>query len=425
MSKLKFLTSAFGTSSQLPVNQAIKYYSVTTGAYAGNIDSSVSLAAHTRTGKSSNPSLFIPGTATKWRDPSSYSRSQWEFENFETGDFYTGPGKNWLVKGSPIRYSNMYDQTNSSTLSKNPWFSAANATPNKSYSEYANGIRTCQTKALADLASSKANIGENLATLGQTANMFATVGKDTVNILRALWGVKNGNFRKIANLNVKSLKRLVKSGEIDKRVANYWLMYWYGFKPLVSDAIGIYELLQEQSKPALLVHGRGRSIGTHSSSFKGSNPSTIEPPLSVTDHSNIKFQCQLTGRVTHDLIRQLNRVSLLNVPSLAWELVPFSFVVDWAIPVGTTLSALTATSGLTFQGGVTTVTHDREVWSTVYPTHKVKGEPRAAIRTFGFERTKLSSFPYPQLYSRDLFDGASRFATAAALIRNLASKITG
>lgn len=42
----------------------------------------------------------------------------------------------------------------------------------------------------------------------------------------------------------------------------------------------------------------------------------------------------------------LASLGLLNPASLAWELVPLSFVVDWIVPVGPFLEAMTAGVGI-------------------------------------------------------------------------------
>lgn len=54
-------------------------------------------------------------------------------------------------------------------------------------------------------------------------------------------------------------------------------------------------------------------------------------------------------------------LGLLDPLTLAWELIPFSFVVDWFLPVGTYLSQLTALNGLTLMNGFTSYTTDYSV----------------------------------------------------------------
>jgi hypothetical protein len=49
-----------------------------------------------------------------------------------------------------------------------------------------------------------------------------------------------------------------------------------------------------------------------------------------------------------------NKLGFVNPAVIAWELVPFSFVVDWFVPVGNFLSQWTDFVGLSLQNGYTT-----------------------------------------------------------------------
>jgi len=49
-----------------------------------------------------------------------------------------------------------------------------------------------------------------------------------------------------------------------------------------------------------------------------------------------------------------HRISLGNPMELAWELIPFSFVVDWFLPIGNWISALDATLHVTGTWGTVT-----------------------------------------------------------------------
>jgi hypothetical protein len=51
-----------------------------------------------------------------------------------------------------------------------------------------------------------------------------------------------------------------------------------------------------------------------------------------------------------ELIR-LSSLGLTNPAMIAWELMPFSFIVDWALPIGNWINALDAALGYRFLGG--------------------------------------------------------------------------
>lgn len=108
---------------------------------------------------------------------------------------------------------------------------------------------------------------------------------------------------------------------------------------------------------------------------------------------------------------------LINPAVLAWELIPFSFVVDWFAPIGNTLDALDAGVGVQFLSGTRTdhISGQGQVqWAG--------NQGGLMIQTFRYKslrRYTYGSFPIPRFYLKNPFSG-SHVATALALFRNLA-----
>jgi hypothetical protein len=65
------------------------------------------------------------------------------------------------------------------------------------------------------------------------------------------------------------------------------------------------------------------------------------------------------------LLATASEIGLTNPAEVAWELVPFSFVVDWAIPIGTFLGQLDASVGWHFETGSITRFYSRRATKTV------------------------------------------------------------
>jgi len=374
-----------------------------------------------RSGKTSNAPHMLSLFGPRWRDQSSYSRSGFRNEAIISGNYKLSPSKALFVEGNYLDWSMV--RSNAVAYDKsNPHFYPGEVhLVRYSNDEVENSRIAAIEHALSDLASSKASMGENLAQLSQTVDLFATIADATVDIFRAYKALRRGDLKRLADLTARDLKRLVKDRKVEKRVANYWLAYWYGFKPLVSDAYGLWELMKEQAKPVLLVHGRGRSSVSHGGSFKSPSVSALSCGLNFTDSSSVIHQTQLTGKLDDArLLRTINRAGLANVPALLWELIPFSFVIDWGVPVGTFLSNLSASSGLTFLDGSSSVTFERELLATVDAPWQIgNSNPTTHMWGFGTTRTKLSSFPSGGIYSKPFFTGASRFAVIGALLSNL------
>jgi hypothetical protein len=97
-----------------------------------------------------------------------------------------------------------------------------------------------------------------------------------------------------------------------------------------------------------------------------------------------------------------SQLGLTSPISLGWELIPFSFVIDWFLPIGAALNAASAFDGLTFHSGYkayrtekrsqidynlsdtsTDATYDRK--------EQISGSGTGT--SIHYTRTKLTSFP--------------------------------
>lgn len=422
MGGFPFLSNAYGSFGFTMPSKPVQIKRISNGTVFLTNNIKRDQFGSNRTGHTSNHPTFLSLFGPVWRQPSSYSRSGFRKEAVIGGQYKVGPKPATLyVDGEYLDHT--YVDTGFVNADNNPYFYPGLLdSPNHANNEVENSRIRAVEKAYSDLTSSKASMGENLAQLNQTVDLFGTAVDASLDVLRAYRALRRGNLKGIFKLNAKNLKRLVGERKLEKRLANYWLAYWYGLHPLVNDAYGLYELMKEQAKPVLLVHGRGRSSLNWSDSIETKDSSSLACWFSISGSSTIKHQTHLTGRLDDArILRTINRAGLLNPLSLAWELIPFSFVMDWFVPVGQHLSNLTATSGLTFQGGSSTVTSERDLTVVPASSHTMGTGQIPASHYWGFNttRTKLNSFPKGGLYHKPFFTGASRFATIAALISNL------
>jgi hypothetical protein len=125
-----------------------------------------------------------------------------------------------------------------------------------------------------------------------------------------------------------------KGGTADGKVANNWLELQYGWLPLVND---MYE----------------------GSKFVESKLQTIKQNFSVRSQADERCtsnctpyaakQCKRTLQYIVELTEKVPlsaQLGLTDPLSIAWELMPYSFVIDWAMPIGPYLEAVTAARSL-------------------------------------------------------------------------------
>jgi hypothetical protein len=158
----------------------------------------------------------------------------------------------------------------------------------------------------------------------------------------------------IRKLNKSSRNFSRKTGR-NKFAESAWLELQYGWKPLlseVSNAMSDFEKAAEVSSVWLTVRSASSRSGTHDSANFG-----YEPSKGITDGSSYKITTGYVAyfEVNSGVLHNVTSLGLLNIASVGWELVPFSFVVDWFVPIGDWLNSLDALSGVTFRYGCKSV----------------------------------------------------------------------
>jgi hypothetical protein len=209
-----------------------------------------------------------------------------------------------------------------------------------------------QIKLLTNLKNQDVNMAQVIAERRQTVN---TVGSAMTRLAKTLLEMKRGQFDKAS----KTLLPMSK-----KQLSNDWLAVQYGWKPLLQDIEGAIDYLQSQTFDYIDV------VGTVSEDF--------DATLLNSNQNWCKTKVQSTGKVTVKLMARYkvtfqpqvdaSRLGFTNPLALAWELVPYSFVADWFIPIGKWLNTMDAALGLEFV----------EAHRTTFITETVRAE-----RSFG------------------------------------------
>lgn len=222
-------------------------------------------------------------------------------------------------------------------------------------------VARAQTEALTRIIDQKINVGVALAESAKTVDWLA---EKVLQLFNAYRHLRKGQFRDLYSLLVGTRRRGPKRKSLPRKArdfagtpSSWWLQYWYAFMPLVWDVYGVAEQVEAGLREDNLLFSVMRTI---------TQPTT--PPWSPlsTSHISSYFNCwesghatescrvKLWGRISCSQLASLNQLGFLNPALIAWELVPFSFVIDWVVPIGRYLESLTATSGVTFHDGFQT-----------------------------------------------------------------------
>lgn len=187
------------------------------------------------------------------------------------------------------------------------------------------------------------------------------------------------------------------------------------------EAQGLVELVKLRLNPALLVHAN-RTIHT---------PLSLSLTGSYSDHwSSVLYTlrgsgkheacCRLTGKIKSETLRYAVASGLANPAAILWELMPYSFVIDWSLPIGNYLQAASSTRGLDFVWG--SVSHRIQTHTFVdmrsQPGRSTLRPGYGELMKYGLNRRKLHDFPGPELYAKSPFS-SSHIGSALALLRSL------
>lgn len=149
----------------------------------------------------------------------------------------------------------------------------------------------------------------------------------------------NGVPLKYSGDHRRYLQRSYRRRDASGFAARSWLELTYGWKPLLYTIDGAAEKLAtmlQNNHSDVTVRGKAEEKGSYA--FSDAN---------VSHQGTFSAKCSwvVELKVINDALRLKTSLGLTNPASIAWELVPFSFVVDWFIPIGGWINSLSVLNG--------------------------------------------------------------------------------
>lgn len=266
----------------------------------------------------------------------------------------------------------------------------------------------------------------------KTVEMVSQAASTLVDVIRAL---RRGNIASVfTTLGLAQDKRITRRFrrtqlvDPSRAAANAWLQLQYGWVPLLADVESAATTFA-----SLVADSRNRVLTAGAHAFKGENRREAAPfsghPIGsgfvehdVTYTDSWKYKIQYT---INEPLREFGQLGLLNPLSVAWELVPFSFVADWFLPIGDYIGALDVDMRYTFQRGL----ESRKRTSVGKFVSVSPGEPDGSP---GWSMTHVAAIPMASLPTPRLADlslsanlNAKRLTSGIALLRQNAVRLLG
>jgi len=253
-------------------------------------------------------------------------------------------------------------------------------------------------KALSALKNQKVNLGVAFAERKETAELFLSVAKKI-----------SKQVEHYKSLSPKKWRKVLGEGKrgSSKDIPKDWLELQYGWKPLLSDVHGACQAIENKDRDGdayrATVHGRVSSQISDSFIKTSDYSSAIYANCKV--EGNHRCHCRLDYVLENPLLATLAQMGVTNPVEIVWERVPYSFVVDWFLPVGNYINLWDADLGWRFIGGSVGKLSKFKVSGPIVLNQD--REPYWALQSSGhyvenghnFERVVFSSSPSPRLPS--------------------------
>lgn len=197
--------------------------------------------------------------------------------------------------------------------------------------DYSDLVAELSTRVQSDRGRSAQDLFEDVAEIDKSLSILSDLYKSVTKIVTA-----------------------TKAKHASAAAAEVWLMYRYGIRPLVQDIAGVFEGLKQKL-------GRRRITTRARDSVSRSNTKLVTYSASdqVVDMQDFESD---TVEIRVMSLDEFNASLLFNIGfspkslvTLPWELVKYSFVVDWFVNAGEFLGALVPAFGFTQLGSCVVV----------------------------------------------------------------------
>lgn len=269
---------------------------------------------------------------------------------------------------------------------------------------FAPSLDPLMSRTLSRIKDQKVNLAVMIPELGKTTDMFVSFARDVYEGYKRL---RRGQFIRGA---IRDRRRT--QDRQSAWLARRWLELSYGWKPTMSDIWGLSQELQK-------VHtGNYKTIRLRAAYERTRNLS-YSGFLNVVNVEEVKVK--MTTRYREEaILKSASALGITNPLAVAWELTPYSFVLDWAIGVGDYLNNLDALVGVS----------DCQVAVGTYQKSEVSGKSRSttlatggahglAVTTTEVKTRNGVTLPWQPLPQLDGSLSLSRAANALALLRTL------
>lgn len=191
-------------------------------------------------------------------------------------------------------------------------------------------------------------------------NLGTTLGelRETIEMFRRPWDIA----RHLARGDIKIPKWIKNVPDAVAHVSSAYLGYRYGVRPFLSDVRGVCRTSERLSQ-RLRVRDSSEPMtlrSTHSLSETATSSGRRAPDYGYAHQVDYKntvtvttTRCEFCQVVSNPSVEAMgiarqfaNTYHLDDIAGIAWELTPYSFIVDWFLPVGDMIASVAGAPGV-------------------------------------------------------------------------------
>lgn len=280
-------------------------------------------------------------------------------------------------------------------------------------------LQNARLSALASMTDSTKQLNAALAQANQTARMVGKAGRDIGNSLDGLMRGPKGLFRSVGGFSKW------------KNIPDRYLEWLYGWRPLQDDISNAFDKLNSYKDKgfgySVLIEKKIKRVETvqHPMAWLYGPGQVVTTPISGSRKTNVvvKYRFDLPDYF-------INETPVIAPFSTLHELTPYSFVVDWFLPIGNWVGAMeSAQFSPFFKEGSETLSMRDVYRSGSCNQPPISGWMYSAsgsgeINTIKMRRRKIESYPWGALAPPALnpFPGLQQAAQGLSLLSQAAKR---
>jgi hypothetical protein len=232
-------------------------------------------------------------------------------------------------------------------------------------------------KAYAGVTAPDADVGVMLAEASETLRMLTSPLKSILKLANKM--VRPRTFKRAG----PRLKKYQKAAEY---VRDAWLVTRFGILPTIKDVNDLIKAYHSAFRQELNVMrrssgGMSQTVTslTQINPLSGGNMAVGNFYFKSVDELSWTDKTASTVYYNRALYRNPLGLSMYDIPSVLWERVPYSFVVDWSLNIGTWLRRMQPDPGLRYLGNTVSTKRVGSLTRNVLSGQPIYGYPSSPI----------------------------------------------